>query len=988
MQLNAMSHKNLTAFVLLIFLIFSGLLHALDPNKALTQYVNDNWQTDQGLPENTVYSITQTKDGFLWLGTEEGVARFDGVRFTTFDKSNTPQIENNLINALFEDREGNLWIGTYGGGLTEYKNGKFVHYGIKQGLVDNHVICIYEDSQNVIWIGTTNGLSRLNHGRFELYRTDRGLIDNWIVTIADDFAGGVWIGTAKGLCHWQHEKITPVPIAGSQVVFCLYSEAPDDLWIGTFNTLKHLLHNHLDSYNLNTATPNIPVRTIYRDRDKNLLLGTLGNGLNRFRDGKFESFTTKEGFITDMVHSLYEDREGNLWIGSSNGLGRLRNGKFLSYSPAEGLSFDRVWCVFEDSQNQVWIGTDGGGLNLFRNGKFSNFKTQDGLSSDLISALAEDHNGNLWIGTLGGGVNRFSHGQFVRYTTKEGLSGNWIWSIYADHQGGIWFGTYNHGVTLLKKGTFTIYNTSNGFPSDSVHSISETPDGTLYFATVGGGLARWKDGNITTYSTKQGLASDDLKFVYVDSKGTFWITSSNQGLIRLKDGRSTNITQKDGLLNDSIHGILEDNAGNLWMSTNRGIFNVKKQLLEDFALGKIHHIEITRFGKSDGMKSDECNGGFQPSAWKTHDGRLWFPTNNGVVVIDPEHITENRLIPPVRIQEVVVDNELTFQSPNGLVIEPGKDKFEFHYTALSLMDPNKVQFKYKIEGFDRDWVNAGTRRVAYYTHLPAGKYQFKVEACNNDGLWNEAGAMFSFQLKPHFYQTSWFYMLCTLTIIFSGVALHRFRLAQTQARFNAILAERNRLARELHDTLAQGMTGIISQLDAAQEILPASSDQSLDHVVRARDLAKQNLDEARRVIRAMRPQYLEKSGFVPALGHMVTELTANTGIELDIQIDGEERTLPAIVEDNVLRIAQESITNSVKYSRPKSICIELRFRAHRFELRIVDDGTGFDVQKALALDGHFGLLGIQERVKQLGGDSRISSTIGKGTEIFVSVPTA
>ncbi|PWT91930.1 MAG: hypothetical protein C5B54_04400 [Acidobacteria bacterium] len=972
------------AFILVIALIIFLPIasRALDPQRAFTQYVHDIWDTDQGLPENTVYCITQTQDGFLWVGTEEGLARFDGVRFTVFDKTNTPEIKDNIINALFEDREGNLWIGTYGGGLTKYKDGHFVHYGTERGLVDDHVICITQGANDAIWIGTTTGLSKFHDGKFESFQIKQGLTDNWIASIADDHAGGLWIGTAKGLCHLQNEKITPVLIAGSEVIFCVYSLLPDDVWIGTFKTLNHLSHGQIDSYKLSTQAPNIPVRAIYQDRENNFWVATLGAGLNRFRNGTFESFTS------DMVHSLYEDREGNLWMGTSNGLSRLRNGKFLSYSAEEGLSLDRVWCVFEDSQKQVWIGTDGGGLNLFQNGKFTKFTIHDGLSSDLISSIAEDHDGNLWIGTLGGGVNRFNHGHFTHFTPENGLAGTWIWSIHPAQDGSILIGTYNHGLSVLKDGKFTNYNISNGFPSNSIHSIWESRDGSLYFATVGAGLVCWKDGKVTTYSTKQGLSSNDLTSIYGDRNGVLWIATANQGLIRFENGHAINITEKEGLLDDDIEGILEDDRGNLWMSTNRGIFTVQKAIIDDFVSGKIHRLEISSFGKSDGMKSEECNGGYQSSAWKSQDGRLWFANNKGIVVIDPKRIPINRHIPPVLIQEISVDNEQIQQPSSSAVFQPGKDKFEFHYTALSYTAPEKVRFKFKLEGSDKDWVNAGTRRVAYYTHLPPGSYQFKVQACNNDGIWNEAGAIFAFRLKPHFYQTVWFYLLCALSVAASAFVLHRYRLGQIQARFNAILAERNRLARELHDTLAQGMTGIISQLNAAEEHHPSSPDRSLKHLVQARDLARENLNEARNAIRGMRPQYLEKHSFVPALGHMATDLISNTPVELNLQINGDERSLPSLVEDNLLRIAQEAVTNCVKYAQAKSLSIELRFQPRRVELRIADDGIGFDFEKARSLDGHFGLIGIQERARQLAGDARIASSVGKGTEILVSIPLA
>ena len=972
--------RNLVFFITVVFFFNDVfLLFALDPTKTFTQYVQDNWQTDQGLPQNAIYCITQTKDGFLWIGTEEGVARFDGVRFTVFNKANTPEIKNNIINALFADREGNLWIGTYGGGVTEYKNGQFIHYGSEEGIVDDHVICIYQDSKNVLWIGTRNGLSRFHQGRFESYRTDRGLPHNWVVALADDFEGGLWIATAKGLCHWRQQKITPVPIVPPEVISSLYSAGPEDLWFGTYNSVNHLFHNHLDSYSLDTNIPKVLVRAIYPDRDKNWWIATRGTGLTRFRNGKFESSTTKENFMTDMVNALYEDREGSLWIGTFNGLSRLRNGKFTTSATEEGLSFDRIWCVFEDSMNQVWIGTDGGGLNLLRNGKFSHFAIRDGLSSDLVSSLAEDQSGNLWIGTLGGGLNRLKNGRFTHYAIEDGLAGAWIWAIHPARDGSIWISTYNQGLSVLRNGKFTTYNTSNGFPSNSVRSIYEAPDGGLYFATEGAGLVRWKEGKITTYLKKEGSAGNDLNFIYVDSQRTFWITTLNQGLIRFKDGRATNITQKDGLLDDAIHGILEDHSGNLWMSTNRGIFKVKKQILEDFAFGKIHSFPITKFGKSDGMRSDECNGGYQPSVWKTRDGKLWFPTTKGVVVIDPERITMNHLVPPVQIQEILVNNEMT----NTKVFQPGKNKFEFHYTALSFLEPQKVHFKYKIEGFDKDWVDAGTRRVAYYTNLSPGTYRFKVEACNNDGVWNAAGASTQFYLKPYFYQTGWFYLLCVAASILAATGLHRLRLRKVRREFKAVLLERTRIAREIHDGLVQSLAGVVLQLETAQQL--SSQESAKRHFNRALDLARQGVQDARHAIDNLRPVELRPADFPEHMRSLMQQQLQNSNVSLDFAVIGEPLSLSEATQSQLLRICQESIQNVLKHSEAENVNVKMEYGKSLVRLSIRDNGKGFD-PNSVSPQGHFGLIGMRERAAGLGANLQIQSHAGEGTLIRVSVP--
>jgi streptogramin lyase len=481
------------------------------------------------------------------------------------------------------------------------------------------------------------------------------------------------------------------------------------------------------------------------------------------------------------VFSIYEDREENLWIGTySGGLNRLKDGKFITYTTAEGLSNDLAFPVYQDRQGSIWIGTYGGGLNRLQEGKFTSFTMKEGLANNNVRSICEDRQGSLWISTYGSGINRFKDGKFTRFTTREGLSEDNVRAIYEDSQGRLWIGTYGGGLNRFADGKFTVYNTKNGLSNDFVITIFEDKKKNLWIGTRAG-LNRFKDGKFTTYTIKDGLSHNAVFALYEDREGCLWIGTYGGGLNRFKDGEFTGYTTNEELFDDVVFRVLADGKGNLWMSCNKGIFSVNKKELNDFADGKINSITCISYDKDDGLKSSECSGGSQPAGWKTRDGKLWFPTVKGVTVIDPENIKINERPPPVIIEQVIIDGE-PIDPGEEIKFPPGKKNFEFHYTGLSFTAPKKVKFKYKLTGYNKKWIDAGTRRIAYYTSIPPGHYHFKVIACNNDGLWNETGAFFDFDLKPYFYQTWWFYFSCGLLLVLSGIGFYRLRVKQLKNR--------------------------------------------------------------------------------------------------------------------------------------------------------------------------------------------------------------
>ena len=783
-------------FIILLLVLFalSSTVLALDPQKKITQYMHDSWGIEQGLPQNTVHAIIQTRDGYLWLGTQEGLARFDGLHFTIYNKKNVEQLTNSWIRALCQDREGNLWIGTDGGGLTCLKPGNrkgetFIIYTKKQGLSNQRIRSIYEDRQGNLWIGTEGGgLNRLKNGKFTAYTTRQGLSANAVLSICEDRKGGLWIGTKTGLNRWKDDQLTIYTTKAGlsdNMIWSILEGAEGSLWIGTDSGLNRLKNGKFTKYNTREGLTNNRISALFEDKERYLWIGTYGGGLYRLENETFTAYTTKEGLSDDFVLSIYEDLEGSLWIGTGGGgLDRLKEGKFTPYTTSEGLSHNVVSSIYEDRKKNLWIGTYGGGLNRFRGGTFITYTTRQGLSQNLVRSIYQDREENLWVGT-DNGLNRLKDGEFVTFTTKQGLANNKVWCIYEDRYRNLWIGT-DSGLNCLEDGNFAAYTREQGLSNEKIMCILEDKNGNLWIGTNGGGLNCLKNGKFTVYTTGQGLSNNMVWSLYEDEEGTLWIGTHGGGLNRLKQGKFTHYSVKEGLFDDIVYQILEDDRGNLWMSCNKGIFKVKKEQLNQLAEGKIKSFRSVSYNEKDGMKSRECNGGTQPAGWKTRDGKLWFPTVKGVIMIDPTRIKTNPYPPPVVIEKIMADNRC-FQPPfitdmGNMIFPAGIERLEIQYAGLSLLVPDKVRFKFRLEEFDKDWVEVGNRRTAYYTKLPPGYYRFQVIACNNDGVWNKTGTSLSFYVKPYFSQTFWFYSLLVLAVFLMVFTGYRVRVRQLKHR--------------------------------------------------------------------------------------------------------------------------------------------------------------------------------------------------------------
>ena len=812
----------LPALSVFVALLASSPAGALDPHKAITQYSHQVWQAREGLPQNSIHAMLQTRDGYVWLGTQEGLVRFDGVQFTVFDRSNSPWIRSNYIQALFEEKEGGLWIGTNGGGVVRLREGAAFAATTADGLAGNSVNTIYQDGAGEVWVGTATGLSRLSAGHFTGDGVPNELSREDVRAIAEDRHGSLWVGTLSGAlwrrseARWAREMVRGV---GTSPVRALARDRQGNLWIGTEGAgLFRFRDGVAAPFPLGAGLRGAKVLSILQDREASLWIGTDGAGLFRYANGEWTSYSTRQGLTNAFVASLCEDREGSLWIGThGGGLNRFADGNFTRYGTAEGLTYDDISTFLESRDGALWIGTWGGGIDRLDNGRLTTFSSRQGLTYDEVSSLAETPDGAVWAGTWGGGLNRLAKekGRFVP-DGPASLRREKITCLATDHAGALWVGTLGGGLLRLADGRWTTFAGPEGLPSENVRSIAEAPDRTLWIGTDAG-LAHWDGRLFRRYGAADGLTNDAIYSLRFDRSGTLWISTLGGGLTRRANGRFTPFTTADGLFDSVIFQILDDETGHLWMSSNRGVYRLAISELDEVARKQRRTLTWRLFGTGDGMESSECNGGNQPAGIRTRDGRLWFPTLKGAVVVDPENLSTNSVPPPVQIEEVIAD-KTRLPLFGGVRLPPGSGSFEFHYAGLSFLAPQKVRFRYRLEGFDKEWIEAGTRRAAYYTNVPPGSYTFRVAACNNDGIWNENGATFAFSVAPHAYQSIWFYALAGAALASLAIALYRLRvrgLTRRKAELVRLVGERTRQLEEANQRLEQANRALrrLSSLD-------------------------------------------------------------------------------------------------------------------------------------------------------------------------------
>jgi signal transduction histidine kinase/ligand-binding sensor domain-containing protein/CheY-like chemotaxis protein len=795
---------NLSGLAFYFLLAVAPLSAALDPAKEIRSFHQDTWGVDQGLPQNSVYTILQTRDGYIWFGTELGLVRFDGLRFEVFDKNNTPGIEDNKIVALLEDETGTLWIGTYGGGVVTYAKSKFNTWNTEKGLPGNTVRALAEGTSGDIWIGTNAGVVRRHNGKNTLYKKSDGLAGDQVYALAVGLDGTLWIGTQDGLSSYRAGKFANYKgSAGlpNSPVRSLFAAADGSVLVGmNGGGLSEWRDGHFKNLTKRDGLPDNGVPALLTDGKGSIWIGTYGGGLCRKVGKTLSTYSKNDGLPINDVRALFEDKDESLWIGTGGaGLVRLSAGRlFASYGEREGLSVDTAMAVMQDSHGDMWIGTNEGGLNHWHDGKLTALTTKNGLADNVVFSLAEGPPGEIWIGTHGG-LSHLKRGRFTNYTKREGLPWDAVSVVFVDHAGVVWLGTHA-GLTRKEGNKFITLTTKDGLANNDVGSIGEDHSGNLWVGTHGGGASRYAHGKFETFDTRHGLSNNTVWAFYEDKDGVVWLATSG-GLNRLKNGKLASFTAKDGLLDDEIYSILEDGQSNLWLSSSRGVFRVAKQELADFADKKVEHISAASYGVSDGMSTTDCNGGVQPAGWKGSDGRMWFPTMKGVAVVDPSKA--GWVTPPpqvvmegARVEGVDADTSSYLEAP------PGSGDLEFRYSAPNFVAPQKTVFKYMLDGYDREWVDAGTRRMAFYTNIPPHAYQFRVVASNGFGQFSRE-AKFDFKLGPFFYQTLWFQGLCAFCAAAIALALYASHVKSVESREQVLEARVDERMSELRNALAE-----------------------------------------------------------------------------------------------------------------------------------------------------------------------------------------
>ena len=763
---------------LILLLIFQICFYFVENRQTFGQYRFDNWTTDNGLPQNGVRKIAQTPDGYLWFTTFDGLVRFDGVNFTTFNKGNTKGISNNRFTDVYVDKDGILYATTMEDGiLTVYRNGVFSTYN--SGQVPGHYIQKIEPDENGKMRFLVEDEDRTSKSWYYL-REEKFVFSKKISRedekkiIFQGKSGAKWIVTPTQTTEIRNDQTHVYNLNIGELVgrVSVFEDREGSLWIGE-NMVHRLQNGKIESFAEKDGFPRKSLyHSFWEEKDGSLWFSSGGSssygiGLIQYQNGKFSFWQNKDDVANTSISSVFRDREGIVWLATNKGLSRLRKEVMHGFSVKDGINYSEVYPMMRDSRENVWIGTSKG-LSVYRNGKFEtvNFKSlhpntppeltwRDGRES--VQSLFEDANGKMWIG-LNGGIFVTQNG----YAEKiEGGRNSHVYAIKADREGNIWAAT-NKG--LLRFRDYKVvekYTVENGLPNEFMTFIFEDSKGVLWFGGLGG-LSEYKDGKFTNYTTQNGLAGNYVRTIYEDRDGVFWIGTYDEGMSRFKDGRFVNYKSANGLNNDGVFAIQEDRNNNFWISSNRGIYRVNRRELNDFADGKIERINSVSYGKEDGMLSNECNGGRQPASIEDKDGNFWFPTQDGVVVVNPSHESYNFLPPTVVVESATVERK-NININQGLNIDAGQKNIEINFTGISFIRPEQIKFKYKLEGHDTDWIDAGMHRTAYYSYLPPGNYRFLVKAANSDGIWNENAAEMNLQMQPFFYQTSWFYLVCIAT---------------------------------------------------------------------------------------------------------------------------------------------------------------------------------------------------------------------------------
>ncbi len=1008
------------------------------------EYTIENWQVEQGLPHVSVVAIAQTPDGYLWMGTFNGLVRFDGARFTVFNEANTPVLGSSSVVRLLTDPQGGLWILTDEGTLARLMDGEFSVYGPEQGLPACGAVALATDLEGCPWVvDRAGGQHRIENGRLIAQPRDqeRAAADARLLVTPSE---PCWVDKA-GVATNSTQVALRFPTGSNSAateltILCAGRSHEGGYWLAATSGVYRLRDGCLEGEVMQFPQPPKALVAVAEDSQGNVWVGSFGDGVfRRDRTGHWQRFSAGAGMVESDVASVFVDREDNIWVGTfSGGLHRIKPRIFRTYDMRDGLSGKTVMSVTEDRRGRLWVGINGGGVNCVWKGQLGPVTDPPDVGHyPLVYSVLAGRQDTLWVGVYGWVALRLRGGALTRYDIRdESCRTMTPRALFEDREGAVWLGC-DRGLHRYDAGKFIRYTKRDGLNHDEVRAIAQDSRGTLYVGTHGGGLNWWRTNVFGGYTQQGGLPDNHVSALWVDREDTIWIGTEDGGLARLKHGKIATISARDGLPSNTIGTLLEDDEENLWMGSNCGIIRASRQELNTFLDGESRRITFRLFNRSDGLNGIDCRGGGQPASCKAQDGRLWFATVKGLAVVEPRALPFNALPPPVVIEELVVEEEVVLSSAGNqrlvtagkslgatgkarqapsrpprtlrgsrdgrrmqtLEIPPGKHRLEFRFSGLSLVAPEKVRFRYRLSGLDADWVDAGSQRVASYNYVPPGNYSFEVTACNNDGVWNEMGATLGLVLLPPWWMSWWFRLLAVaglggLVLGWYERRLRRLRRERTaQESFSRKLIasqemERQRIAGELHDGLGQDLLVIASQaqLGLTQGENPPVTVTRLKDIA---DTAKQALQQARRMSHNLRPGLVDELGLTKAIQATLQKAGQASGLSITINLENVDGLLASEFEVNLYRITQEILNNVLKHANASEARFTLSKEGGGLRLVAQDNGRGFDMtvlESTPPDERGFGLRQIAERAKMMGGSLVIESRPGHGTLLRVEIP--
>ena len=996
------------------------------------------WQREQGLPLNSVRAMAQTRDGYLWIGGDDGVARFDGIRFVSFGLREG--LRGRSVSALLEDASGALWIGTAGGGLTRWKNGRYTTLTTQDGLPSDSITTLAQDDNGRLWVGTEAGLAVGQDDRWSPLMDDAAFKGKPITALFKDRHGNMWLGaTGAGVFQFLGGKFAPLADTSVEGLLqdphCLLVDKSERIWVGAGDDFvmcrdgdewrRYRVPRHL-------ARPY--VSALAEEPDGTVWAGSVSEGLLRFEGGKLGLIDARSGLSDNAVQAMLVDREGNLWVGTGGGLTRLHRSDLAVLGQNEGLGYGPVQGLAEIAPRIVWAGKPGDGLYCWQGRNFDRLAVNLSQRSPEPVPLLLARDGSCWVGG-GKGLWQFKNPKATAGEVEiAALAGLNTLCLAEDPDGAVWAGTREGQVWRRTQGSWIVQ--TNYSQTHPVTAIARHKDGAIWIGTEGGGLYRYGEEGRTRFGKGGRLLSDAIRTLYVDLEGAVWIGTAGGGFTWWHNGDLTTLTTKEGLPDNTISQIMEDGSGRLWLGSNRGIACVSKHDLEEFAAGKTRSVFPRVYGRAEGMPSEACTGGFNPAGLKTKAGWLWFPTMKGIVVLDPRPKTSATPAPAVVLEEILVDGvavnslsaaqaaaTLSTTAPpetlphaahdvsgpgsppaagsalpdsttmSALRVPPGKHRLEFQYTGISLSAPERVRFRYRLEGLDSDWVEGAASRTALYSFVPPGQYRFRVMACSSGGNWNEAGASLLLIVLPHFWQAWWFIGLSALVLLalVGGVARllekrkHQRRLKQLEQE-RALEGERARIAQDLHDDLGSSLTRIslLSDLARADKDNPAQVEV---HARKISQSAGQTVRALEEIVWALRPGSDSLQSLVDYIAHFANELFEGdrARCRLDLPHDLPARSFPPEMRHNIFLVVKEALANALKHAGAREVRVQVKATGNRLEILVQDDGRGFTTAGRNSPSRRQGLENMRRRADAMGGTLSVESAAGTGTTVMLSV---